>query len=225
MPGLAIYPKPVILSLLIGMLLLCAARSRAQTPESSASPASLEKRVHELEDTVRRFEAERSPAVPASATVTPTPGSKNQDANNSLAQPQTASPEESANSETYLLPDKASDGGGALAGWDDKRGFFLRSPDDRFTLRLTGQIQADYRAFLDGIDYTDIDSFLVRRARLGIEANMFGAYEFRLLPDFSNAQAPGVNASNRIQDAYMNVHYWDEFQVEVGKFKQPFSYE
>jgi phosphate-selective porin OprO/OprP len=23
----------------------------------------------------------------------------------------------------------------------------------------------------------------------------------------------------------MNVHYWDAFQVEVGKFKQPFSYE
>jgi phosphate-selective porin OprO/OprP len=28
-----------------------------------------------------------------------------------------------------------------------------------------------------------------------------------------------------VQDAYVNVHYWDCFQVEAGKFKQPFSYE
>src|SRR5262249_19362400 len=110
--------------------------------------------------------------------------------------------------------------------WDDKRGFFLRSADDRFNLRLTGQIQADYRAFLDGRDYTDIDSFFVRRARLGIEADMFQYYEFRLLPDFSNAQSStSTTASTRIQDAYINVHYWDWFQIEAGKFKQPVSYE
>jgi len=112
-----------------------------------------------------------------------------------------------------------------LAGWDEKEGFFLRSEDKKFSLRLTGQIQGDYRAFLDGRDYTDVDTFLVRRARLGIEANMFSYYEFRLLPDFSNAQAPGAPGQTRIQDAYLNIHYWDAFQVEIGKFKQPFSYE
>ena len=63
MPGLSICPKPAVLSLLTCILLLCAGRSRAQSPESPASPASLEKRVHELEDTVRRLEAERSPAA------------------------------------------------------------------------------------------------------------------------------------------------------------------
>src|SRR5207249_5634162 len=115
--------------------------------------------------------------------------------------------------ETIVLPDGKVERGSGFAGWDDKEGFILRSADKQFMLRLTGQIQGDYRAFLDGRDYTDVDSFLVRRARLGIEATVFGAYEFRLLPDFSNAQAPGVNASNRIQDAYMNIHYWDEFQV------------
>src|SRR5207237_2516410 len=29
----------------------------------------------------------------------------------------------------------------------------------------------------------------------------------------------------RIQDSYLNVHYWDAFQIQAGKFKQPFSYE
>lgn len=94
----------------------------------------------------------------------------------------------------------------------------MRSADEQFNLRITGQIQADYRSFLDGADSTDIDTFLVRRARLGIEANVFKYYEFRLLPDFGQSQP-------QIQDAYLNVHYWDAFQIEAGKFKQPFSYE
>ena len=35
-----------------------------------------------------------------------------------------------------------------LAGWDN--GFILRSPDDQFKLRITGQLQSDYRGYLDG---------------------------------------------------------------------------
>ena len=64
------------------------------------------------------------------------------------------------------------------------------------------------------------DTFLIRRARLGIEATVANYYEFRLLPDFA-----GTSVSKSITDAYMNVHYWDQLQFEVGKFKQPFSYE
>src|SRR5262249_5790607 len=96
---------------------------------------------------------------------------------------------------------------------------------NKFKLRFTGQIQGDYRAFLQGEDRTDVDTFLVRRARLGIEANMDDYYEFRLLPDFSNAQGPGGPAQTRIPDPYNNSAYWDCFQIEAGKFKQPFSYE
>jgi phosphate-selective porin OprO/OprP len=104
------------------------------------------------------------------------------------------------------------------AGWND--GFFVQSPDKSYVLRITGQIQADYRAFLNSTDQTDVDEFLLRRARLGIEATLLQYYEFRLLPDFA-----GNSGSTLITDAYMNVHYCDEIQVEVGKFKQPLSYE
>ena len=45
-------------------------------------------------------------------------------------------------------------------------------------------------------------------------------YEFRLLPDFAGTSVP-----KSITDAYLNVHYWDGLQFEMGKFKQPFSYE
>jgi len=102
------------------------------------------------------------------------------------------------------------------AGWNN--GFYIRSQDDNFILRITGQIQADYRGYLDNNDTTDISTFLIRRARLGVEADMFKYYEFRLLPDFGQSQPT-------LQDAYINVHYIDAFQVEAGKFKQPFSYE
>ena len=103
-----------------------------------------------------------------------------------------------------------------VAGWDDL--FFLRSPDKRFSLRFTGQLQADYRDFLAPTDKTDLDQFLVRRARIGLESVLFKNYEFRFLTDFGQAQT-------RLVDGYMNVRYWDEVQFTFGKFKQPFSYE
>jgi phosphate-selective porin OprO/OprP len=118
------------------------------------------------------------------------------------------------------------------AGWNE--GFFVQSADKAFLLRITGQLQADFRGFLTPVDTSTTanplvagspvtgspDTFLIRRARLGIEATMLDYYEFRLLPDFA-----GSTISKSITDAYMNVHYWDALQFEVGKFKQPFSYE
>ena len=135
------------------------------------------------------------------------------------------------------LTDPPSGGGATGAaenflGWNN--GFFLQSPDRSCQLRITGQLQADYRGFLDPVDSSSTansavagspttgspDTFLIRRARLGIEATVGNYYEFRLLPDFA-----GTTVSKSITDAYMNIHYWDSFQFEIGKFKQPFSYE
>jgi phosphate-selective porin OprO/OprP len=110
-------------------------------------------------------------------------------------------------------------GGFPLAGWNE--GFYLRSDDHSYELHITGQLQSDYRGYLQDLDTnTSPDTFLIRRARLGLEATLFQYYEFRLLPDFA-----GQSSSKTITDAYGNVHYWDAFQVEMGKFKQPFSYE
>ncbi len=103
-----------------------------------------------------------------------------------------------------------------VAGWDDM--FYLRSADKRFSLRFTGQVQADYRDALERSDTTDIDTFAVRRARIGLEATLFENYEFRFLTDFGQGQT-------RFVDGYLNVRYWEAFQFTAGKFKQPFSYE
>jgi phosphate-selective porin OprO/OprP len=103
-----------------------------------------------------------------------------------------------------------------VAGWDDM--FYLRSADKRFSLRFTGQVQADYRDYLNPNDTTDIEGFTVRRARSGLEATLFQDYDFRFLIDFGNGQT-------RLVDGYLNAHYWDALQFTAGKFKQPFSYE
>lgn len=93
-------------------------------------------------------------------------------------------------------------------------------------MRITGQIQADYRSYDTENDTRDLDSFLIRRARLGIEGVVFQFWDYRLLPDFSVNQGPTEDmATPRVEDAYINAHYWNEFQVEAGKFKEPFSYE
>jgi phosphate-selective porin OprO and OprP len=110
----------------------------------------------------------------------------------------------------------ASTGGWGGAGW--REGFFIESADKNFILRFTGQIQGDYRFYGHENDYTDTDTFLMRRVRLGVEADMYKYFEFRLLPDFGQGKFV-------LQDAYMNVHYVNWFQPIFGKFKEPVSYE
>ena len=105
---------------------------------------------------------------------------------------------------------------GIDAGWDN--GFYIRSQDKHFSLRITGQLQADYRWYGDADDITDTSGFILRRARFGLEATLFQFYDFRFMPDFGSGQT-------RILDGYMNIRYWEAVQFTAGKFKQPFSYE
>jgi phosphate-selective porin OprO/OprP len=187
----------------------------AQQDADSASITDLQRRIQGLEAVVRQMQAQgaSSPQVPngtpAGESAAAAPGAFS--AADPDQVPGTPPPAGPAKPEKESLP-----GTPRVAGWDN--GFFLQSPDKAFLFRITGQIQADYRDFLNSDDRTDIDTFLVRRARLGIEATMFNYYEFRLLPDFGGS-------SPQITDAYLNIHYWDALQLETGKFKQPLSYE
>jgi phosphate-selective porin OprO/OprP len=214
---------------------------QAQQPAASEPSPNLETRVRELEETVRRLQAERAPQVPPPPTGEQPPGgpeSPKQPAEGpptSETGPDTGPASSGPGTEGPVPPDRrlllgrgptGPPGGetfpeigtrkGFLAGWDN--GFYLRSKDWQFDLRITGQVQADYHAYPTPGDATDIDTFIVRRARLGIDADVFRYFEFRLLPDFGQQQPT-------ITDAFINVHPINEFQVSVGKFKQPFSYE
>ena len=111
-----------------------------------------------------------------------------------------------------------------LAGFD--KGFFLKSADGDFKLKLGIRVQARYQ--YDGVDgFGDADdngegaddksSFSIPRARLTFKGNAFGkdlTYKFQT--DFGKGL---VN----LKDFFANYKLGDSVQVRVGQWKRPFS--
>jgi phosphate-selective porin OprO/OprP len=188
----------------------------AATPSDAAS---LDQRVRDLEAIIRQMQSQSDQhgAVSASASL---PDSRQfgtaPDSSLPPMPPPAYNPVGPEGPTNQIFPTRTITSG-PFAGWRTN-GIFIESADRDFSFRITGQIQTDYREFLRSKDRTDIDTFLLRRARFGLEATVFKYFDFRLLPDFG--QGTTVD-----QDAYMNIHYWNEFQFEVGRFKQPISYE
>jgi phosphate-selective porin OprO/OprP len=229
--------SPARLAAAVALWLALGAVSLGEEPQPPAPEADLAGRVQELEKTVEALKAAHVRPAGGSAQVPPSlpgqevpqvtaedgtvesdgPGSSgrtgdgtSQGGGRGINLERERVGETGGSSPTLGLPK------GQVAGWN--KGFYIQDPDQHFVFRVTGQIQADYKSYIDDHDTTDIDTYQVRRARLGLEAVLADYYEFRLLPDFGLGRIV-------LQDAYGNVHYWDAFQVEAGKFKQPFSYE
>jgi phosphate-selective porin OprO and OprP len=176
-------------------------------PTPSPNSANLEQRIRDLEATVQQLQTQQGQpgTMPtAGLQVPPAPS----DAPQSIVPPESSA----------FNPIGSEGGPSALDFQEPFKGFYIESPDKVFSLRITGQVQLDYREFLNTKDRTDIDTFLLRRARFGLEATIGKYYEFRFLPDFGQG-------TTIVQDAYMNAHWWDALQLEVGRFKQPISYE
>jgi phosphate-selective porin OprO/OprP len=196
--------------LALGLGVVCVGQVEAQPSQDSR----LEAKVLELEKRIRELEAGKSvgekpkdakPLLPA-------------DFHGEIPHPVSSGPPVVAETAEQAAVPMQKSFGFDPAFNDFKDGFILKSVDNVHQLRVTGQIQADYRTYPMRGDGTDPDGFLLRRARFGIEATLFDHYEFRFLPDWGNGKQV-------IQDGYMNIHYWDELQFQVGKFKEPVSYE
>jgi phosphate-selective porin OprO/OprP len=109
---------------------------------------------------------------------------------------------------------KASRTATAGAGPD---GFFLKSPDGKFLIKLRGYTQFDSRWFTQGEDAGD-DSFAFRRVRPFVEGTVFESIDFRVMPDFANSTLT-------LYDAYVNFRYLTPLQLQAGKFKPPLGLE
>jgi phosphate-selective porin OprO/OprP len=96
-------------------------------------------------------------------------------------------------------------------------GFFLKSPDGKFVIKLRGYTQFDSRWFTQGEDAGD-DSFAFRRVRPFVEGTVFEYVDFRVMPDFANSTAT-------LFDAYVNFRYLTQLQLQAGKFKPPLGLE
>ena len=99
-------------------------------------------------------------------------------------------------------------------------GLVFSSADTNFVLRVGAHVQADGRFYIDD-HIAGNDTFLLRRVRPIFEGSVFKHYDYRLMLDFGANTA----SANTVQEAYVNLHYWPEFQVQVGKFKPPVGLE
>lgn len=105
-------------------------------------------------------------------------------------------------------------------------GFSVRSADTNFVLKVRGYMHADGRFFVnDASTGTRNDTFMMRRVRPIIEGTVYEKYDYRIMLDFpSNASlSSGNNAL--VQDAYMTARFRPDFQISVGKMKEPVGLE
>ncbi len=78
-------------------------------------------------------------------------------------------------------------------------------------------MQADGRFYLSEPKPTGSE-FLIRRLRPYFEGTVAKYYDFRFMMDFGQG-------TTTLEDAYADIHYWQEFQLLVGKFREPVGLE
>ena len=103
-------------------------------------------------------------------------------------------------------------------------GFGVATADKDFLFRIGGYVQADSRFFI-GDKIPVNDTFLIRRLRPVFEGTIFKDYDYKVLLDIASHDTLTPANNSLAQDAYINVHYWPEFQIQIGKFKPPIGYE
>src|SRR5262245_5316049 len=111
---------------------------------------------------------------------------------------------------------------GATAGWD--KGFFMKSADGNFLLRINGQL--DLRWVLNhqnDAPLTDdtVYGFEVRRARLNFQGHVIDpSWQYRVQTGFNRSTGTLV-----LEDAYVNKMFGEDVGLMIGQFKVPFLME
>jgi len=90
---------------------------------------------------------------------------------------------------------------------------------------VRGYVQADSRVFVGHEAIKGNDTFLLRRVRPIFEGTVWKNFEYRLMLDFASGVTSGTGNNGFLQDGYVNVHYWDEAQLQLGKMKEPVGLE
>ena len=120
-------------------------------------------------------------------------------------------------------------GTGALSGGETsgREAFVLKNGGGENILKIRGVLQFDSFFFDQNIPVPTAangafnyapTTFNPRKVRLYIEGTVDKYYDFRFLPDFGNGQTV-------LQDAYLDIHYWQFARLEGGKFKSPVGLE
>jgi phosphate-selective porin OprO/OprP len=105
------------------------------------------------------------------------------------------------------------------------QGFSFSSPPDPhngdlpdYKINLGGIIQADGRFFTSGADKNVGSTFFLNRVRPILSGTVGKYYDFKITPDFGQGKVT-------LQDAYLNMTYFKQAQVQGGKYKAPVDLE
>ena len=101
-----------------------------------------------------------------------------------------------------------------------KEGFFIRSADNAYSLRLGGNIQLDSRWYQDKTDPLGgtTDQFILRKVRPVIEGVFYDKIAFRIMSDFGQG-------TTVLQDAYIEYRHNKAVNIRAGKYKPPIGLE
>jgi phosphate-selective porin OprO/OprP len=101
-------------------------------------------------------------------------------------------------------------------------------PSLRFgrNLRIDFQAKFQWDAMNAGDDPTDFDPFRSRRARVGIDAEVFRHVQISVEREINETEIDDDSTERREplwKDVYVELNYTDAAQVRLGKFKVPFG--
>ena len=97
-------------------------------------------------------------------------------------------------------------------------GFSLSSPNHDYNINFGGIVQGDGRFFTSGDDKNSGSTFFLNRVRPIITGSVAKYYNFNITPDFGQGKVT-------LQDAYLNITYFDYASLRTGKFKAPLDLE
>ncbi len=105
-------------------------------------------------------------------------------------------------------------------------GLLVRSADSNFVFGIRGYLQADGRFGVASSAATYNDTFLMRRVRPIFEGTLYQFVDYRVMLEFGTGTlANNTLNNNLLLDAYANIRFLPELQLQVGKMKQPSGLE
>jgi phosphate-selective porin OprO/OprP len=99
-------------------------------------------------------------------------------------------------------------------------GLVFEDPRGRWRLQVSGRAQLDYRAFSP--DFTNADTFSIRRARIGVSATILNDYGVFVEEEFANQNTnPSTATANPILTfAYVDLNWFrPNVRFRLGQFK------
>ncbi len=188
----------------------CFAQAAPASPPAAASRQELEALREALAAQQRQIDVLKAELAalkaqqPAAVSPSPAGGA-------SPAQPQGESPVPGVQGEK-LVESAAS----PSAGFEGRH-FFIQTRDGQSQFQPIGYLQLDHRAYSGST--SAVNTFVLRRARLGVQGYLTRNIQFRLEGDFADRNG------TLLREASLNIIAARYLQFRFGQFKEPFSQE